>query len=174
MQSPSVANEGVRAELASNPATLVRFRNAMSSNAPEAVLIIEGSNDVGSKDTRVLEAAAAALQQMVREAKSRNIRPYLATIPPQDPTRCDPFCRGMAWYLVDPMNAAIRNVAAAEGVTLVEVYQALSGNVGRYIGADGLHPTADGDAKIAETFFNALKQTLEVPTSLGPASVRTR
>jgi lysophospholipase L1-like esterase len=29
------------------------------------------------------------------------------------------------------------------------------------IGADGLHPTAAGYSKIAETFFDAIKQRLE-------------
>jgi len=70
-------------------------------------------------------------------------------------------CRGLAWSVVEPMNVAIRNVAAAEGIPLVDVYTALAADVPRYISADGLHPTELGDAKIAELFFQALRTSLE-------------
>jgi hypothetical protein len=56
-------------------------------------------------------------------------------------------------------------------VTLVDVYQAFNGNLA-LIGPDGLHPAADGYAKIADTFFTAIKSTLETASAgsavLGP------
>src|SRR6185503_17082059 len=115
-----------------------------SSRQFEAVLIMEGSNDIGDRDSRAIPPAASALQSMIRDAKSRGMRAYLATIPPEDPTRCNPVCRGLAWSVVEPMNVAIRNVAAAEGIPLVDVYTALAADVPRYISADGLHPTELG------------------------------
>ena len=59
----------------------------------------------------------------------------------------------------------------AEGVTLVDVYQGFGGNLG-YLGPDGLHPSADGYAKIADLFFTAIKSTLETSSSSGVRTLR--
>ena len=47
---------------------------------------------------------------------------------------------------------------------LVDVYQGFGGNLA-LVGPDGLHPSADGYAKIADLFFTAIKQTLETPVA---------
>ena len=52
-------------------------------------------------------------------------------------------------------------------MTLVDVYQGFGGNLA-LIGPDGLHPSADGYAKIADLFFTAIKQTLETPSTSTP------
>jgi len=41
-----------------------------------------------------------------------------------------------------------------------------------YVGFDGLHLTADGYAKVADTFFTALKATLERPPTFTGSSRR--
>jgi hypothetical protein len=69
------------------------------------------------------------------------------------------------WYLVPDVNTQIRALATAQNVTLVDVYQALNTDVGTLIGPDGVHPTVAGYAKIADTFFAAIKQTLEQVSS---------
>ena len=53
-------------------------------------------------------------------------------------------------------------VAAGEGAVLVDLYTALSVDVTRFIGVDGLHPTEAGYARMAEVFFEAIRVTLEV------------
>jgi lysophospholipase L1-like esterase len=106
---------------------------------------------------------------MIRDARSRDIRPYLATIPPMNPAACSPVCRGLAWSLVSGFNDSVRGLAMAENVPLVDVYQGFEGNFA-LLGPDGLHPSAEGYAKIAELFFTAIKQTLEVPSM---SSLRT-
>ena len=58
-------------------------------------------------------------------------------------------------------NAGIRSLAAAEGVTLVDVFNAFDVTL---LGPDGLHPTAQGYQVIANTFFNAIRATLEAST----------
>jgi lysophospholipase L1-like esterase len=65
----------------------------------------------------------------------------------------------------------VRGLAATEGVTLVDVYQGFGGNLG-YIGPDGLHPSADGYAKIAALFFSAIESTLETSSSSGVRTLR--
>ena len=64
----------------------------------------------------------------------------------------------------------IRALAASEGVPLVDVYQAFGGDVTTLIGFDGLHPTALGYHRIADTFLASVKATLE--TSPTPSSNR--
>jgi len=130
---------------------------------------MEGSNDVNQRDSSVEGAALANLGSMLRDARSRGIRPYLATIPPMVPG----LLRSLGAALVPAFNDQIRALAASQGVTLVDVYNALNVAPTQYIGFDGLHPNADGYALIADTFFNSLKATLEV-TSLRPTLAPTR
>jgi lysophospholipase L1-like esterase len=158
IQTPIVANKGQPGEAIVDSTTFTRFTALMSSRLYSVVLIMEGSNDLYVHDSLTIPPAIAGLRQMVRDAKSRGIRPYLATIPPMNP---DGF-RGSAysWYLVPEFNDRVRELAASEGVTLVDVYQGLNLAL---IGFDGLHPNAEGYAKIADLFFAAIKQTLEAP-----------
>lgn len=165
-QSLKVDNEGKPAEAVTEPGTLGRFVTFTSSGQYDAALIMEGTNDVyqsrNGGGTVVLEVAAAGLRRMVGDAKSRNIRPFLATIPPIDPSGF----RGMVYgaELVPGLNDRIRSIAAAENVPLVDVYQAFGGNLA-LLSADGVHPNPEGYTKIAGAFFDAIKSTLEIKTS---------
>ena len=170
-QLPTVKNEGQPGEAAGDPAALVRFRNLTSSRQYSVVLIMEGTNDLYNKDDRLVPFAIDGLRQMIRNAKGLGIRPYLATIPPMNPAACIPICRGGAWSLVSGFNDNVRALATAEGVTLVDVYQAFAGNLS-LVGADGEHPSAEGYAKIADTFFVAIKSTLETSSASGVLRLR--
>ena len=59
------------------------------------------------------------------------------------------------------LNDLIRNGASAEGATFVDLYGALSTNIPLYVGTDGLHPTAAGYQRIADTFFAAIRTAFE-------------
>lgn len=164
-QSPTIDNQGFPGEAASDPAAVRRFTSLTSSRRYSVALIMEGSNDLYDRDDRVVPRAIDGLRSMIRDAKSRGMRPYLATIPPMNPAACVPVCRGLAWSLVSGYNDSVRALASGEGATLVDVYQGFGGNLA-LVGPDGLHPSAEGYAKIADLFFTAIKQTLEtsVPT----------
>lgn len=168
-QSPFVDNQGSPGESASEVNTVRRFSSLMSSRRYSVVLIMEGTNDLYDRDDRAFPPAYDGLRSMIRDARSRSIRPYLATIPPMNPSACVPVCRGLPWSLVAGFNDGVRALATAEGVTLVDVYQGFSGNLA-LIGPDGLHPSADGYAKIAELFFTAIRQTLETAPASGALS----
>jgi lysophospholipase L1-like esterase len=162
-QTIVVTNQGFGGERAGTAATLSRFTAAISGGA-EAVLLMEGTNDIFERDSQMIPAALTNLRIMLRDAKNRGLRPYLATIPPMIPNTA----RGLAWSLVPDFNDQIRALAAAEGVTLVDVHAVLNTAPTQYIGFDGLHPSAEGYAKIADTFFTAVKNTLETqPTTTG-------
>ncbi len=170
-QSPTVDNRGAPGEAVSDPNALSRFTSLTSTRRYSVVLIMEGTNDLYDRDDRIVPSAIDGLRSMIRDAKARSIRPYLATIPPMNPSACVPVCRGLAWSLVSGFNDNVRTLAASEGVTLVDVYQGFGGDLS-LLGPDGLHPAAGGYAKIADLFFAAIKQTLET-SSAAAASVRT-
>lgn len=171
-QSPTVTNQGIPGEMAEDRAAQSRFSSLVSSRQYSAALIMEGTNDLYDRDSRAVPRAIDGLRQMIRDAKSRNIRPLLATIPPMNPGACVPVCRGLAWSLVSGFNDSVRGLAMAEDVPLVDVYAGFEGN-SALIGPDGLHPSADGYAKIADLFFAAIKQTLEAPSTSSLRSLRS-
>lgn len=156
-----VSNQGNPGEYAIDSGTQARFSNLVRSGSFDVVLLMEGSNDLGGGYGT---AAISALRNMVRDAKSRGVKPYLATIPPMDGSSCCPR-RGSAAPLVADFNHQIRGIASSEGIPLVEIYDAFNTAPSQYLSADGLHPNDAGYAKIGETFFNAVKSTLEVPAT---------
>jgi lysophospholipase L1-like esterase len=176
-QSPIVTNQGLPSEGVTDAGTLGRFTTFSSNRQYDAALIMEGTNDVykarngTGNPNLVLDAAAAGLRSMIGDAKSRNILPFLATIPPINPSGF----RGMVYgaELVPGFNDRIRSLAASENVPLVDIYQAFGGNL-TLLGADGVHPTPKGYRKIAGTFFDAIQGALEVKTSSATAVRRLR
>jgi lysophospholipase L1-like esterase len=160
-----VANSGLPGEKAGSSSALSRFSSVASSRAYEAVLLMEGTNDLSDRDSRLIPPALVNLRTMVRDAKSRNLKVFLATIPPMVAGRP----RGLAWSLVPEMNSGIRNIASSEGVTLVDIEAGFGASFEQYLGFDGLHPNETGYAKIADLFFTAIKANLEAqPTSIAP------
>ena len=159
-QTISVTNAGQPAELASDAGTRGRFDSLVFSGSFDAVLLMEGSNDVSGG---VGGAAVSALQRMIDDAKGAGVAPYLATIPPMDGSKCCPR-RGSAAPQVPGFNDSVRALAASEGIPLVDVYAALNTAPSQYLSDDGLHPNDAGYQKIGETFFAALKTTLEIQT----------
>jgi lysophospholipase L1-like esterase len=170
IQTISVINRGRSGIKAVDaPSDLSAF---LALNQYDAVLLMHGANDLLQQDTVAMRAAADAMRQMVRDAKSRRVQVLLATLPPQNPNGCCPR-RGVGAPLVVPYNDSLKLIAAGEGVPLVDVYQGFNGDVTTLIDFDGLHPTAAGYQRIADTFFDIIRARLEVPaptTTLTPFS----
>jgi lysophospholipase L1-like esterase len=163
-----------------SPTALMRYEGLLPGHG--AVLIMEGTNDLQMAHGAANQAAAddilarayAGLRQMLIDAKASGIRPFLATIPPMNPTGSRGQLYG--WELVPAFNDRVTMIAGLEQVTLVDINKAFGGNLA-LLGADGVHPNADGYKKIADTFFAAIQNTLEVKTtstSLAPAIRRRR
>ena len=176
-QIVNVDNGGRPGEAITDPATtdfptaLTRFDRLLSGHG--VVLIMEGTNDLAkahvainqAAQENILASAAAGLRQMVRDAKASGVRPYLATVAPMNPTGS----RGQVfgWDLVQGFNDRVVSVAASEQIPLVDVNKAFGGNLG-LLGGDGVHPNADGYKTIADTFFDAIKTTLESQSAAAP------
>jgi len=125
------------------------------------VLIMEGANDLFvSRDSRIEPSVLAGLRQMVRDAKSRGIRPMLATLPPEK-DGCCPINRGAAWRQVPGFNDNIRQIAIDESVPLVDIYLDMMGNADPFVGPDGLHLTQTGYTQVAKSFFDVIVRNLE-------------
>lgn len=155
-QSPQVANQGLRNEAVTNPATFPRFLSVTPSSQYDVVLLMEGANDLGSASS---QAITAGLGQMIDSAQSRGLKVMLATLTPQNPNGF----RGGNAGLVASFNDQVRMLAISKGVTLVDVYAAFGGDLSLISSSDGLHPTAAGYHRIADTFFAKITQTLEGP-----------
>jgi lysophospholipase L1-like esterase len=173
-----VQNEGCGGEAAgANVATCEGAANAVGrcgqiirTGAYQAALTMEGSNDVRliPGDLSAEDRAISALQSMVDYAKLFNVRPYLATIPPQHPNG-DPTRVGGAAY-VNEFNARVATLANAEGIgsSLVDVNSHIDMTL---LAPDGLHLRQTGYDKLAQTFFDKLRATAELTvttTSLVP------
>ena len=175
----AVVNQGCSGETASddvNPACGVQAVQRFTSviQAQQVVLLMEGSNDLYKAYTdgnSVSDAALVNLQKMIRAAKTAGVVPYLATVPPMNPNACTPRCRGFAANLVPAFDDRVRLLAQSEGVTLVDVHKAFNGDF-TLLSQDGLHPNAFGYERIADTFFQSIKGTLEVSTTLTGAPSR--
>ncbi len=157
-QSISVENQGRSGESAVDGVS--RLRGVLSRGGYDVLTLMDGANDLADRDSRTANLALDAIRSMVRDAKSRGVLVYLATLPPQNPAGCCPD-RGLSASLVEPYNDGIRGIANSEAVTLVDVYQAFNGDITTLVDVDGLHPTAAGYQKIADTFFKAIRQDLE-------------
>ncbi len=150
-----VFNYGVGGEKVVN--TRNRFFSALNATRPDVLLLMEGANDIPLGEDGAASSAAAEIRVWVAEAKARGTRVFLAT-----PTPGRPGNRQIQPILLVDYSQRMRQVAAQEGVTLVDIYTSMLPDVNRYIGVDGLHPNELGYARIADLFFQAIQANLEV------------
>lgn len=154
-QSPTVVNAGKPGEATAD--SIARFRSVLAFNRPEVLLLLDGHNDLGSTSSAL--EGYNALVTIVREAKAAGVRVFVATLVPSIPGRQ----RSQPQGLLLQYNDAVRTMAAAEGVVLVDLYAAMLPEVNTLIGVDGLHPNEAGYARMASLFFAAIRANLEVP-----------
>jgi lysophospholipase L1-like esterase len=95
---------------------------------------------------------------MVKAARFRGVQVLLATLTP--PNR--QATRGLSERLIQPFNDGLRSIARGEGAALVDLYEAMSDDPNRYNSDDGRHPNEAGYRRMAEVFFTAIRDTLEV------------
>jgi lysophospholipase L1-like esterase len=148
-----VINTGLSGEWAQDGA--LRLPGVLTANRPEAVLLLEGVNDLGTPNGP--SDAGRAIATMAQEIRARGARVFLATLPPSRPGGF----RSVSNSLIMSLNARIRVTATSEGAVLVDVYPVFEADLNRYIGVDGLHPTEAGYQRLAELFFNAIRTDLE-------------
>ena len=165
-QAITVANRGRGGESTAQGAE--RLRTLLDVLNPEVLLLEEGINDLSGGDLSKIEPMIAALRDMIRQARSRSIYVFLGTLLPVR----EGSPRTAAFSVLTVANERIRLLALAEDVELVDLYDGFGRSADPYIDVDGLHPTADGYAKMAQLFFDAIRATLEAPQAVSPVFVR--
>jgi lysophospholipase L1-like esterase len=138
----------------------LRLPAALSTYNPDAILLLEGTNELlhtvtTSGQAGAVESAANALRTMVQIAKGRNVKVFIATLLPMDPAKGRYTQAGS----VPLLNDRIKTIAAQESVTLVDLYAAIPVMM---IGSDGLHPKREAYGPIADEWMNAIIATMEV------------
>jgi lysophospholipase L1-like esterase len=161
-QTFTIVNEGSGGEtIEAGAADLSRV---LTQDAPEVVLIQEGTNDMdaiafGADPGAQMATVVTKLRDMIRLARARGVVVFAGTLTPQRPGAC----RGYAPAFIGPVNERIRVMVAGEDATLVDIYSAFGGVASTdLIGPDGLHPSAAGYQKIADTFFDVIRRRLEI------------
>jgi lysophospholipase L1-like esterase len=154
----SVFNDGLPGEQAVN--ALTRFRTMLVTRRPEAVLLLEGINDLSNGVTPV--RAANALRQMLDAAAPLSVPVLIATMyqtyPVVDP---DGHFRDNGSTLVPAFNAEIRRIAAGRPNVLV-VDLEVSMRDQRNVSTDGIHTSDFGFDVMAGTFMTAIESAFPV------------
>lgn len=161
-QAITVINEGNGGETAVQGAA--DFARVLNNDMPQAVLLLEGINDIHQgvpTQASAIPAVIASLRSMIQDAKRRGMAPFVATLLPERRGACRSFDWDDGVEDVVSANSQIRLLAASENVTLVDLYPAFAGLTDSLLGQDGLHPSDAGYQRMADLFFAAIQQRLE-------------
>jgi lysophospholipase L1-like esterase len=133
-----------------------RFPGVFESSRAEVVLIMEGVNGLPLVGPDI---STGVMRIMVQTAKSGGARVFVGSMIPQiagRPRGVTPAFELLAY------NTTLQTMATQEGITYVDLYNAMLPEAVTLIGSDGLHPTEAGYRRIADLFFAAIRQELEV------------
>jgi lysophospholipase L1-like esterase len=173
-QDLAVVNEGKGGECPTGcPINGVdRLPDVLSRRMPQWLLLQEGVNNINLDLPSSITNVINGLKMMIRQAKAQGVPVMVGTLLPERPIS-EGGCRGRGPELIAPANDQIRALVQSEGEVLVDLYEAFGGAPGTFIGVDGLHPTDEGYAKIAATFFEEIKKRLEAaPPMVRPQTAR--
>lgn len=136
-----VKNWGKGGEATNDGASRVDIVIALDK--PRYMLLMEGTNDLLFLSPQTVRANMA---YMVDVSLKRGVAPVLGTITPD-------YRRGKP---IVETNDLLRELAAQKKISLADHYAAVAPNWSS-LTADGLHPNSAGYAKMAEVWFNAMK-----------------
>jgi lysophospholipase L1-like esterase len=160
-QTFTVINEGNGGEFTADGAA--DLPRVLTQDTPQVLLLQEGTNDMdsigfGANPDAQMTTVVNNLRTMIRAGRSRGVTVFVGNLTPQR----QGACRGYAPAYIGPVNDRIRAMVSGEEATLADIYAAFGSVAGAdLIGPDGLHPTDAGYSKIADTFFDVIRQRLE-------------
>lgn len=158
-----VNNAGVAGNKTSQ--MLARFDTDVTPYAPNIVVVLAGTNDIGATPTQTPFASwKADMQSIVGRIRAIGAAPVLATIPPRD---SGGFNSDIVLW-----NAWLRDFAARNGISVLDFSRALTDpSNGHYIAAytsDGIHPSKAGDAILGEVAAWVLSELTPVGSPMLP------
>jgi len=165
-QVTSGFNAGLGGEFTSEG--LQRLPQVLAAQQPQALLLLDGYNDLLTFGAPGVQGVADSLEDMIKLAKASGVQyVFVSTLTPGREAPMLPS-RQIPPALILQTNAQIRIMVPAEGGILVDSFNAFVGREATLVGVDGLHLTAAGNEVLAETFLNAIKTA--ATTATGPLS----
>lgn len=156
-----VINAGCLGERAEDAATLARFNDKIAAYHPDAVLLLEGVNDLNAAAPDASIAAGVdGVGALIAAARGRDLPVLVGTLLPQVSNE---LTHGGTPDLVAPFNAQLVPVAVGAGARVVDLYSDIATDVTDWISPyDGLHPTAAGYEEIARVWFAGVQNAFEL------------
>jgi lysophospholipase L1-like esterase len=160
-----VLNRGVSGERTDQGAR--RLPGVLDADKPEVVLLLEGVNAVWLLST---SQQANNIRSMIMAAHERQVDVLVATVMPVAATWEADHQGSMS--RIRALNTRIFQLAAELNTgPVVDLFGLFEANLA-LIGADGLHPTAEGQTRIAEAFrdeiikrYHTTASTMDAPFS---------
>jgi lysophospholipase L1-like esterase len=148
----------------------IRLRDYWDQFNADAVMLLEGTNDLTDVSTnttdginRAMDSVVEALRTDIVFAKGKGARVFLGTLLPLlPPVAPNPVAA------VPVVNVRIKALAVEQNVTLVDINAAVPPSMISTI--DGIHPKPGSDAYslMADAWLNAIIATMEVKPSTTP------
>jgi lysophospholipase L1-like esterase len=148
----TVFNAGVDGESTSDG--VGRIDNAIRAQQADAILIMEGTNDL--LDVVDIDVIAFNLRRMVQRSYEENpdILPFLAQIPPRFGPGPDGF-DGPGNGRIDELNELLPEIAEEEGAVVVDMNTPLDGHP--ELMSNHVHPSEAGYQVMAEVWYETIR-----------------
>jgi len=167
-QGITVPNAGKSGERATDG--VARLPSVLATYKPGGLLLLDGYNDLLNDGLSAAIPVANALGDMVRIARTAGVQHvFVSTI---TPSRAG--SRQIPTEVILETNFRIRQMAAIEGAVLVDAYDAFFGQESTLVASDGLHPTPEGNAVLAATFYAAIRNRVPASLLTAPTPVSAR
>jgi len=139
-----------------------RLRDHWAEFNPDAVMLLEGTNDLTSPDTSTQAGMNAAIDSVVNAlrvdivfAKQRGAQVFLGTLVPMTPPEPPNVVAA-----VGTLNSRFKALAVEQNIALVDLNAAIPANL---IGSDGIHPRPGSDVYdlMSDEWLKAIIATME-------------
>ena len=150
----------------------LQLPGVLDADKPEVLLLLLGINNINGPTS----SQVTNLQTMITDAQRRGVDVIIATVMPMLPT-FHTYRPGTTTERIDALNAQIFLLAAQYNLGAPVDLFAIFDADHSLIGPDGLHPTAEGQTRIAEAFRDEIvrRYDSQSATSLGFSTMlRTR
>jgi lysophospholipase L1-like esterase len=158
VEAPIVSNKGKGGEFAADGVS--RLLMELNAERPEALLLLEGYNDLLTFGVSAADTVVAALRTDVRNARGRGVRYIIVSTltPPRKAT--GPRDRAIDIRAIQETNAKLMAMVTSETALLVDAYSAFLGREATLVGDDGLHLTPEGNQVLAGLFYDRVRTNL--------------
>ena len=157
-EMPTVSNKGKGGEFANDGVS--RLLTELDAERPEALLLLEGYNDLLNFGVSGADTVVTALRTDVRNARGRGVKYIIVSTltPPRKAT--GPRDRAIDVRAIQETNAKLMAMVASENALLVDAYAAFLGREASLVGDDGLHLTVEGNQVLAGLFYDRVRASL--------------